>query len=756
MSQEVPDILDDDSQAAGQSAPSKSSGHFGSYKVYHTLGVGEFAKVKYAVHAETKKEVAIKLIKKENIKTATQHAKLIREIAVMKELSHPYVIKLLEVIETDRYIGLVMEYAAGGELFSVILARGRLRESAAAKLFAQLICGVRYLHGRHIIHRDLKLENLLLDKDRNIIISDFGFANQTNARENNLLSTACGSPCYAAPELVVSGESYVGEAADLWSCGVILYAMICGCLPFEDDPNNPEGSHIGMLYAYIMETEVRFPEFVSESAKDLMRRILVPDPVKRAKIDEIIGHKWLAKYASMFAQGSPTALAAAISPVSPLVSPVPPVDRVVTASSFGDKPKSTSDNSHPMTDRTPSTVQTLETPISIKSMPTPSIAKEAGVHISLPDQHELDRSKSNNLTVQRSASARIAGDQAQPRFITFGRASTQRESRVQGSTETTPKQRFLSIIQKHETGTGRFSWFKKSDTEPFIDLQRDNSVATLSSSGTLPLPVSRVSLFERKPTVKVNGQPPVPPLPPLPTHVSAAAPAPARADVDRARLRYHRGPIDKRALTTKSPSQTVVELTATLENLGMSIQTRKLDQFKIQVVWKAERARSDDVTLQMPSTDSSECIPSLRKPEDARAVLSTSKAARAMANFPSSLVQELKYRIRLGPNWNRGFDGSDLYLMAAIGNATSNSLAGPPPPTADDATTASQQQALRRFLTSLTDDVEFSVEIQKIKYLKELYLVDFKHIRGDIWTFKRLYEEVINLLPLKTDQPYSI
>jgi len=146
-----------------------------------------------------------------------------------------------------------------------------------------------------LVHRDLKLENLLLDSIHNIVITDFGFATESHSDQNKLLTTSCGSPCYAAPELVLN-DGYVGEAADIWSCGVILYAMLCGYLPFDDDPNNPDGENIHLLYKYILETKVSFPDYVSEEAKDLLRGILNPDPELRFTMEQIINHPWIVEF----------------------------------------------------------------------------------------------------------------------------------------------------------------------------------------------------------------------------------------------------------------------------------------------------------------------------------------------------------------------------------------------------------------------------------------------------------------------------
>ncbi|KAF8064232.1 CAMK/CAMKL/Kin4 protein kinase [Lyophyllum atratum] len=277
--------------------PRRTIPKFGPYLLLQTLGEGEFGKVKLGLHSQWGEEVAVKLIRRGNVDNSVRMSKVEREIEVLRTLKHPNIVRLYDVIETDKYIGIILEYASGGELFDHILAHRYLRERDAAKLFSQLISGVWYIHQKKIVHRDLKLENLLLDRHRNVIITDFGFANRFEHRSDDLMQTSCGSPCYAAPELVISEGLYVGSAVDIWSCGVILYAMLAGYLPFDDDPANPDGDNINLLYKYIVNTPLSFPEYISAEARDLLGMMLVPDPTRRSSLDAVMRHPWLSGYA---------------------------------------------------------------------------------------------------------------------------------------------------------------------------------------------------------------------------------------------------------------------------------------------------------------------------------------------------------------------------------------------------------------------------------------------------------------------------
>ncbi|KAG6001037.1 hypothetical protein E4U21_004763 [Claviceps maximensis] len=307
----------------------KGTTKFGDFILGNTIGEGEFGKVKLGWKQDSSVQVAIKLIKRDTVGThPSRLGKIRREVTILRGVHHPNIVRLIDMIETDRYIGIILEYASGGELFDYILNHRYLKDSSARRLFSQLVSGVGYLHKKGIVHRDLKLENLLLDRNRNIIITDFGFANTFDAneelseeeelnltdresvkmmgldkikpngmRKGDLMQTSCGSPCYAAPELVVSDSLYTGRKVDVWSCGVILYAMLAGYLPFDDDPANPEGDNINLLYKYIVSTPLTFPEYVTPHARDLLRRILVPNPRKRADLFEVARHSWLSEYA---------------------------------------------------------------------------------------------------------------------------------------------------------------------------------------------------------------------------------------------------------------------------------------------------------------------------------------------------------------------------------------------------------------------------------------------------------------------------
>ncbi|KAG0668986.1 hypothetical protein C6P45_004203 [Maudiozyma exigua] len=278
---------------------------FGPYLIGATLGEGEFGKVKMGWTRpakgshEVSRQVAIKLIRRTSIaQNSEREIKVYREINALKHLTHPNIIELEEVLQNSKYVGIVLEYASGGEFYKFIQKKRRLDEQRACKIFSELISGVSYMHSKGLVHRDLKLENLLLDTNENLLITDFGFVNEFH-RDNELMKTSCGSPCYAAPELVVTTKPYMGRKADIWSCGIILFAMLAGYLPWDDDVANPKGDDIPKLYHYITRTKLKFPGYISAIPRDLLRKILVPDPKKRIAMHDLIRHPWLKQYHEM-------------------------------------------------------------------------------------------------------------------------------------------------------------------------------------------------------------------------------------------------------------------------------------------------------------------------------------------------------------------------------------------------------------------------------------------------------------------------
>ncbi|GAB2282481.1 SNF1- protein kinase catalytic subunit alpha kin10 [Dionaea muscipula] len=253
-----------------------------NYQLGKTLGIGSFGKVKIAEHKLTGYKVAIKILNRRKIKNMDMEEKVRREIKIGRLFMHPHIIRLYEVIETPSDIYVVMEYVKSGELFDYIVEKGRLQEDEARHFFQQIISGVEYCHRNMVVHRDLKPENLLLDSDRNVKIADFGLSNIM--RDGHFLKTSCGSPNYAAPE-VISGKLYAGPEVDVWSCGVILYALLCGTLPFDDE-------NIPNLFRKIKGGIYTLPSHLSHGARDLIPRMLVVDPMKRMTIAEIRQHRW--------------------------------------------------------------------------------------------------------------------------------------------------------------------------------------------------------------------------------------------------------------------------------------------------------------------------------------------------------------------------------------------------------------------------------------------------------------------------------
>ena len=255
------------------------------------IGEGTFSTVKLAINRQTGEKVAIKIMEKSKIILKEDKIRLDREIEVLKKLRHPNLVQLYSVIETTEKIYLITEYIKGKELFDYIVMKKKLSEIESCIFFQQLISGIEYLHKIKYVHRDIKPENLLIkENNKELTIVDFGLSISYINSNRNLLTSACGSPSYAAPEMLNS-DKYNGPPVDIWSCGIVLYAMLCGYLPFEDENNNND-----VLYDKICKGKFMIPNHVSEKARDLLNKILTTNPKKRLNIYQIKNHPWFSLY----------------------------------------------------------------------------------------------------------------------------------------------------------------------------------------------------------------------------------------------------------------------------------------------------------------------------------------------------------------------------------------------------------------------------------------------------------------------------
>nr|XP_032825331.1 maternal embryonic leucine zipper kinase isoform X2 [Petromyzon marinus] len=253
------------------------------YELRETIGSGGFAKVKVARHLLTGEKVAIKIMDKAELGDDLPRVKT--EIEAMKSLSHQHVCRLYQVIETKTKIFMVLEYCPGGELFDYIIARDRLPEEEARVFFRQIVSAIAYVHSQGFAHRDLKPENLLIDENHNLKLIDFGLCARPKGGLDCHLETCCGSPAYAAPELI-QGKPYCGSEADLWSMGVLLYALLCGFLPFDDD-------NVMALYRKIQRGKYEIPKWLSRESITLLDQLLQVDPTRRLAVRHLLGHPWL-------------------------------------------------------------------------------------------------------------------------------------------------------------------------------------------------------------------------------------------------------------------------------------------------------------------------------------------------------------------------------------------------------------------------------------------------------------------------------
>ncbi|XP_010274456.1 PREDICTED: CBL-interacting serine/threonine-protein kinase 12-like [Nelumbo nucifera] len=259
----------------------------GRYEVGKLLGHGTFAKVYHARNVKTGESVAIKVLDKEKILKGGLIAHIKREISILRRVRHPNIVQLFEVMATKAKIYFVMEYVKGGELFNKV-AKGRLKEEVARKYFQQLVSAVGFCHARGVFHRDLKPENLLLDESGNLKVSDFGLsAVSDQIRQDGLFHTFCGTPAYVAPE-VLARKGYDAAKVDIWSCGVILFVLMAGYLPFHDQ-------NIMAMYKKIYKGEFRCPRWFTPELIQFLSRLLDTNPLTRMPIPEIMENHWFKK-----------------------------------------------------------------------------------------------------------------------------------------------------------------------------------------------------------------------------------------------------------------------------------------------------------------------------------------------------------------------------------------------------------------------------------------------------------------------------
>ncbi|KDP21108.1 hypothetical protein JCGZ_21579 [Jatropha curcas] len=258
------------------------------YEIGRLLGQGTFAKVYHARNLQSGQSVAIKIIDKQKVLKSGLIDQIKTEISVMRLVRHPNIVQLYEVMASKTKIYFAMEYVKGGELFNKVV-KGKLKEDAARKYFQQLIGAVEFCHSRGVYHRDIKPENLLLDENGDLKISDFGLSAlfDQSRKQDGLLHTTCGTPAYVAPEIINKG-GYDGSKADIWSCGVVLFVLLAGYLPFNH-PNLME------MYKKIVRAEFKFPSWVQPEARKLLSMILDPSPNSRITIAKIMSNAWFMK-----------------------------------------------------------------------------------------------------------------------------------------------------------------------------------------------------------------------------------------------------------------------------------------------------------------------------------------------------------------------------------------------------------------------------------------------------------------------------
>lgn len=253
----------------------------GDYKVIKKISKGRYGLVKLGEHINNGTKVAIKIVNKIGL-TEMERSYMKMESEVMASLDHPHIVQLCEVLETAHEMCMIMQYASGGDLFEYVTKKGKLKEKEAKRIFQQVASAIEYCHKHDIIHRDIKAENILLDENKNALVADWGFAGMANPESK--FESSCGSLNYASPELL-SGSSSVGKKVDIWALGVLSYFMVTGSLPFSS-------SNDFDCYQLIKKGNYKSPKLVSTECKDLMAKMLNPDPAVRLNIEQVVSHPW--------------------------------------------------------------------------------------------------------------------------------------------------------------------------------------------------------------------------------------------------------------------------------------------------------------------------------------------------------------------------------------------------------------------------------------------------------------------------------
>ncbi|KAJ3235906.1 hypothetical protein HDU81_011364 [Chytriomyces hyalinus] len=788
----------------------------GTYMLMKTIGQGEFGKVKIAVNVKTSKQVAVKLTKKALL-VPDRKERLMREISILQSLDHPYILKMHEVIETDSYIGMIMEPCLGGELFEYIVRHDYLQEDEARRFFAQILTGVSYLHSIGIVHRDLKLENILLDSNEsptpNVVIADFGFASQSIRNDSNLLDTSCGSPAYAAPELVLK-DKYIGVSADIWSCGVILYAMLCGYLPFDDDPTNPDGANIHLLYKYIMSAKPDYPERLSAGSIELIGIMLITNPEERATMADIMGHSWLAPAMSIFEEelvrrkkllglddgGEPGSPTETVQSIPSSVAPTPPQSPQQLQKQLAETQSAEATSAvvpgFPLAPNpTPGRLQVIsKSDIMAKSASSPPPPSPPAL---LPTPTVSNNNKRVDWAAQESE------------------GSVEPTTDVNDGADANDGSDILHLIPERKDSASPIP-DDVTVTSPTPTTAASSTAAIPSALKTSPIDISKTRSSKSKlrpyfrgatPVASTNGPENVDQTTTTAsqqmartpsTFTSATRPSMGGISISASdyhlrysqkgsapvakRLKFHTGPIDKRALSARDPMALLDDLEMALIDAGLEVEATQgaaLGEFRLVVkqpgvILKKKQVSGGDVdgegkkrgpgrrtngvpvdlqTVVKNGHATKEDIAALEeKLQDVQSVVLEPALAKAIhlcvkdkggkvpgaSGFPVWIAKRFQYLTTFGINYNRGFDGQSLKSAEKL-------AAGKTDPGVIDADNGVKE------ILYFVDEITFNVEIFKLKNLDAMYLVNFKRIRGDIWEFKSLYNRIIETLPLEKE-----